>query len=172
MGQRGQALRAVSALVLVLPSVASAETIHLKNGQRIEAKILKQDRGTVVVDWYGVPVTYWPDQIDHITSGAPPAAAPPADHIAELFKEDQFDRVAKLVEQGKRFCNTKQYGEAEQVAVQAVDLAEREFGPDDVRVVQPLLLLSYVYLSQHRVEEGIAFRNRADAIEQALGPAS
>jgi hypothetical protein len=158
-------------LALGLAGGARAETLHLKDGKRVEARIIKQDATAVVVDWYGVPITYWQDQISHVTPDAP-AAAPPADPALAELKQEQMARIAELVDLGKRFCETREYGEAEQVAVQAVDLAEREFGPRDARMVQPLLLLSYVYLSQNRIEEGIASRDRADAIEEALGPSS
>jgi len=158
---------------LALPRPAQADTIYLKDGKRVDAKITSQTDKAVVVDWYGVPITYWRDQIDRVTSApAAPAAAANDGVTSELLKLDQLDRLAELVAQGKRFCEAKQYGEAEQVARQAVDLAEREFGSGNRHAVEPLLLLSYVYLSQNRVQEGLASRDRADAIEQALGPAS
>jgi hypothetical protein len=57
----------VIALVLLLSvSMASAETIILKSGQKVEGRITEQTDSYVTVEVVGVPVTYYLDQIDRI----------------------------------------------------------------------------------------------------------
>lgn len=47
-------------------TVGNAETIYLKDGRKVEAKITQRSKNSVTIDWYGVPLTYWFDEIDHI----------------------------------------------------------------------------------------------------------
>ncbi len=51
-----------------------AETIRLKDGKTIDAKITKRTDQAVTIDWYGVAVTYWLDEIERIEEGQPHAA--------------------------------------------------------------------------------------------------
>src|SRR3989338_7722509 len=58
------------AVLMALPVLVRAEMIHLKDGKRIEAAIIRRDEKSVTVDWYGVPITYWQDEIEQIEEGA------------------------------------------------------------------------------------------------------
>ncbi len=67
---------------LVWGPASLAEVIHLKNGKTVEARITQRTPKSVVVDWYGVPITYWLEEVDHIDGDATSAAAlatPPGD---------------------------------------------------------------------------------------------
>ena len=53
-------------MLFVCTQTTYAETLYLKNGKKVEAKIVSQDNQAVVVDWHGVNITYWRDQIERI----------------------------------------------------------------------------------------------------------
>lgn len=59
------------AALTALPVLVRAEMIHLKDGTRVEAAIIRRDAKSVTVDWYGVPITYWQDEIEQIEEGMP-----------------------------------------------------------------------------------------------------
>jgi hypothetical protein len=56
---------AAAGLLIAAPP-ASAEVIHLKNGKRVEAKVIERTDKFVKVDWLGVEVTYWMDEVERI----------------------------------------------------------------------------------------------------------
>jgi len=63
------------------------ETIYLKSGQKIQAPITKRTEDGIVVDWYGVPITYWHEEIERIDEGAgafPPSVSRAVDAPAAL----------------------------------------------------------------------------------------
>jgi hypothetical protein len=62
--------------LVVGPRLAGAEVIHLKDGRRIEAKVTKRTEASVTVDWFGVPLTYWLDEVERIEESAQPIATP------------------------------------------------------------------------------------------------
>ena len=64
-------------LVFCCATVASAETIHLKNGQTVTGKILEKTDKNVKVDVSGVTMTYYMDEIKDMES-APAVATPPS----------------------------------------------------------------------------------------------
>ncbi|MBF0122249.1 MAG: hypothetical protein HQL21_02430 [Candidatus Omnitrophica bacterium] len=47
-------------------SWAMADTIKLKNGNSVECKIISQDNKTVKVDFNGISLTYWMDEISSV----------------------------------------------------------------------------------------------------------
>jgi len=57
-------------------SAASAETLHLKDGRVLEANVLERTEEKVVVDWFGVRVTYWTTDIDQVEPSPQPVKAP------------------------------------------------------------------------------------------------
>ena len=95
---------------MAAPRVADAEVIHLKDGRRIEANVTKRTEASVTVDWFGVPITYWLDEIERIEESAQPmvnprilpvpgeAAAVPSGSAARLSVEQQalLHRVLEL----------------------------------------------------------------------------
>ena len=70
--------RYVLTIVLTIYGAGTAwtETIYLKDGRKIEAKIIEQTDQSVRVDWYGVPVTYWLDEIERIEASGSSVEAP------------------------------------------------------------------------------------------------
>ncbi len=65
--------------IMLLNSVAFAETVHFKNGRSMTGKILEKNAQSVKIDLNGVAVTYYADEIKDI-DGQPmaPVPAPPS----------------------------------------------------------------------------------------------
>lgn len=57
---------ALLSLCLLLPPVCLAEIIHLKSGRTVQGKIVERTDKFVRVDFLGVKLTYYLDEIDHI----------------------------------------------------------------------------------------------------------
>jgi hypothetical protein len=55
---------------------ASADTLYLKDGRRVEAEIRERSDEKVVVDWFGVPVSYWASDIERIQEDDQPVPVP------------------------------------------------------------------------------------------------
>ena len=58
--------------IFCMGSSVFADTIELKNGQTINAKVISQDDQKIQVDFNGVPLTYWMDEIKTISAAAAP----------------------------------------------------------------------------------------------------
>lgn len=56
----------VVCFILSIQNFSLAEIIVLKSGQKIEGKILERTDKYIKLDFYGVSLTYWLDEIDHI----------------------------------------------------------------------------------------------------------
>lgn len=52
--------------VVMIGHFAFAETICLKSGKTVEGKIIERTDKYIKIDFYGVPLIYWLDDIDHI----------------------------------------------------------------------------------------------------------
>jgi hypothetical protein len=64
---------------MVLSSAATAsvaDTINFKDGRRMEATIIKRNTETITVDWFGIPITYWMNEIDQIAQSKVPVTTP------------------------------------------------------------------------------------------------
>jgi len=57
-------------------SICWAETIYLKNGTKVEGKIVEKTEQQVKVDISGITLTYFTDEIDRIEDESRPATAP------------------------------------------------------------------------------------------------
>ena len=66
----------VLAVLLMWPTVVYAETVVLKSGRTLEAKVLERTDTRVRLDLAGVPVTYFVDEIASIDGKPPYLAAP------------------------------------------------------------------------------------------------
>jgi outer membrane protein assembly factor BamB len=52
--------------LLFYSSDCVAETIYLKDGRKVRARITKRTEKSITIDFYGVPITYWLDEIEKI----------------------------------------------------------------------------------------------------------
>ncbi len=52
-----------------------AETIYLKDGRKVQGKITRRSEKSITVDWYGVPITYWLDEIEKVENDQSATAA-------------------------------------------------------------------------------------------------
>ncbi|MFH1519813.1 MAG: tetratricopeptide repeat protein [Candidatus Omnitrophota bacterium] len=52
-------------IILVFPTIVNADAIYLKGGQKIEGKFLNTTSEYIKIDFYGVELTYFLDEIDH-----------------------------------------------------------------------------------------------------------
>src|SRR5688572_15152571 len=74
-------VRGVSALGVAVAVWAAwtpggaADSIRFKDGKVIDAPIKEQTSQKIVVDWYGVPVTYWMRDIERIDPAGRSAGA-------------------------------------------------------------------------------------------------
>ncbi len=90
---------------LVLAFPAKAETIKLKSGQTIHAKVLKEDKDSIVVDaGIDTPVTYFLDEIKEILPDEE-LPAPPVDPkigaAADVLESQALDLIdAQKMEEG------------------------------------------------------------------------
>jgi len=55
-------------MILCLPTLSTAETITLKSGQEIEGKIIEKTDKYLKVDFQGVTITYFNDEIERVDS--------------------------------------------------------------------------------------------------------
>jgi len=60
-----------SLIILLISSFCFAETIVLKSGKTVEGKILEKTDRYVKIDFEGIPITYFMDQIDKIEGDNP-----------------------------------------------------------------------------------------------------
>ena len=75
---------ALAAIGMGDAGLAGADTLYLRDGRKLAAPIRQRTDRAVTLDWYGVPVTYWLNEIERIEPGDPetaeasltPAAAP------------------------------------------------------------------------------------------------
>jgi len=66
------------AVLMISKGFAFAETVHLKDGTTVEAKVLQKDSYYTILEINGRPMRYFNDQIVDIKEDAPAAAAPQA----------------------------------------------------------------------------------------------
>ena len=96
-----------------------------------------------------------------------------AEHQPSLSSEER--RLQELTVQYTQRYRAGAYAEAIPIATQALDLAEKVFGPDHERVAQVLNDLGRLYQSQHNLEQAARLHERALAIRERLfkadGPA-
>ncbi len=64
-------------LPLLCPLPAHAETIIFKDGSKLTGKVIEQTEEKVVIDLYGTPVPYAPEEIERIEPDASPAQPAP-----------------------------------------------------------------------------------------------
>lgn len=57
--------------VFFFSKVTFAETLYLKNGRKVQGKIVEKNEKFTKVDVSGVKVTYYADEIDHVQEDAP-----------------------------------------------------------------------------------------------------
>ena len=76
----------ITIILLALPIVCFAETIVLKSGEAIEGKIIERTDGYIRIDFEGVPLTYFLDDVESI-EGKEPALSQPKE-TRKLSSED------------------------------------------------------------------------------------
>jgi len=59
-------------LNLCFPAIIFAETILLKSGKTVEGKLIEKTDGYIKIDFQGVPLTYFYDEIESIDGEKPP----------------------------------------------------------------------------------------------------
>jgi tetratricopeptide (TPR) repeat protein len=74
----------------LLPSLFG-ETIILKSGQKVEGKIIEETEKYIKIDFDGVPLTYFLDEVESIDGK-------PANVSKDLFKPKDFDKIAVSAE--------------------------------------------------------------------------
>ena len=79
----------------VIPRSSVAEVIHLKSGKTVEGKILEKTDKYVRIDFLGVKLTYYLDEIDHIEKGssqAPLQKEPPPASVEQghTFRNEEL----------------------------------------------------------------------------------
>lgn len=67
-----------------LPTTISAETIITKSGQKIEGRIIERTDKYIKVDFIGVPLTYYFDEIESIDGQKPTFYISPTEHVVPL----------------------------------------------------------------------------------------
>jgi hypothetical protein len=53
---------------LFLISICNAETVYLKNGKSVSGRILEKTDKYIKIDFQGVPLTYWLDEVSSISA--------------------------------------------------------------------------------------------------------
>ena len=77
-------------LTCFLSQGASAETIYLKNGEKVEGDIVERTIGYIKVDFEGIPLTYWAEEIDYIQLDSAESSAL-ASEEGEFSQEAPFE---------------------------------------------------------------------------------
>ena len=99
----------ISTLIIVLysPFFAFAETIILKSGKTIEGKIIEKTGEYIKIDFYGVALTYWFDEIESIDGVKPVSPATernnlPRENNPPISSESAKEAIDKGIEYGKQ----------------------------------------------------------------------
>ena len=80
--------------LLLVSSMVFAETIILKSGKTVEGKIIERTDKYIKIDFYGVPLTYWLDDIDHI-EGEEKLISPNIEPLSASEEKRQESEIAK-----------------------------------------------------------------------------
>ncbi len=83
-----------------------AETIILKSGQQIEGKILEKTDKYIKIDFQGVPITYYLDEITSIDEQIPKSPLKTEKGTKENSASESFDKI-KIVEEILELSGTK-----------------------------------------------------------------
>jgi len=85
----------------ILAPYAMGETIVFNDGRTIEARLLKNDPDKILVDFHGVELTYYKDEISSIRPGASGAGEEPVTVEKEAPPQDEaFGRGMEFLEKG------------------------------------------------------------------------
>lgn len=79
-----------SVFLFVSCCLAFADTLTLKSGEIIKGKVTQDSGDYLVVEVYGIPVTYWKDEIKKIEKDAAAEAAGPEMASGEKSAEEYF----------------------------------------------------------------------------------
>lgn len=84
--------------VCLLPAAGWAETIYLKNGEVIKAKITKDTGYSIQIMAGGFPKSFRMDEVDRVEPDEPPAPAPGAEAAAEELTAEKKELITRLIE--------------------------------------------------------------------------
>lgn len=59
-------------LMMMAVGIASAETVHLKSGKKIKGEIIEETNDYIRIDFCGVPLTYYFNEIEYVQSDIQP----------------------------------------------------------------------------------------------------
>ena len=97
MGNKGLIVLLL-AISLCFPSFIFAETIILKSGKKVEGKIIKKTDKYIQIDFPGVPLTYFLDEIESIDGKRIPVTAEDTPTVTPEVNKD-YSRVEKGVQE-------------------------------------------------------------------------
>jgi lipopolysaccharide biosynthesis regulator YciM len=80
-------------ILFILPFIASAETIVLKSGQTIEGKLIEKTDKDIKIDFQGVPITYFLDEVESIDGKA--VNMPKVENMPVVTQEEIADTMDK-----------------------------------------------------------------------------
>lgn len=87
-------------IVWSISSIGFADTIFLKSGQKVSGKIFEKTNEKVRVEVGGAALTYWPDNIDHVSVEGE-VAARPQEETENVFDEEATKLYQQAFEQIK-----------------------------------------------------------------------
>lgn len=130
-----------------------AETIYMNDGRKITARILKQDDKSVTLDWFGVPVTYWRDEISRIEGDGSTADAPPSIELAtgessesdplEALAPAQRELVEDVLELSGLLDHAQQLGAQSEAQVDQRLAQRKDISPEQAAIIKQVIVDSY-----------------------------
>jgi tetratricopeptide (TPR) repeat protein len=88
------------AMFLFVP-IASADTVYLKTGQKVEGKIIEKTNEFIKIDFTGVVLTYWLDEIEKVEPQQGPAFEP--EQKEKIVQPTQRDKTEAYFKSGTNY---------------------------------------------------------------------
>jgi len=91
----------------------SAAEIYLKNGKKVQGKIIEQSDYFVKIDFEGIPLTYWKNEIDTIAEDKPEAKV---DKEATANEEQAYlMKIKEIAAMARNLCESKMVIDGQEV---------------------------------------------------------
>jgi len=142
----------LSLMFLFISSSVFAETIVLKSGRTVEAKILKKTDNSIKVDVEGIPITYYLNEVESIDGNriniASSAKDSSSDNKSLSQSQNENPKAKAFFENGTKYFEQANYTEAIKEFTKAV-----EINPDNARIYVSIGM-SYAGLGQTQLAIG------------------
>ncbi|MFA5199366.1 MAG: tetratricopeptide repeat protein [Candidatus Omnitrophota bacterium] len=99
------------ALIFCLPQISFSETILLKSGKTVEGKLVEKTDKYIKIDFYGVPVIYYFEEIASIDGKAPILPLETAEDLPIEVDQNPY-KYKEAFDKGTLYLNKHEYEQA------------------------------------------------------------